>query len=108
MLVPGGKGVIFCLCTMNPKANPRSSDPVEATETSTLPVFYLHVKNKLKVKLNFLLSLPSFRLFGVDDDQGEGTELEGSKVTGPVQACPSYAATAALPASGPITATLTG
>ncbi|KAE8283512.1 WD repeat domain phosphoinositide-interacting protein 1 [Larimichthys crocea] len=48
------------------------------------------------------------RLFGVDDDQGEGTELEGSKVTGPVQACPSYAATAALPASGPITATLTG
>ncbi|XP_073350219.1 WD repeat domain phosphoinositide-interacting protein 1 isoform X1 [Pagrus major] len=47
------------------------------------------------------------RLFGVDDDQGEETESEGSEVTGP-QACPSYAATAALPASGPVTATLTG
>ncbi|XP_035036314.1 WD repeat domain phosphoinositide-interacting protein 1 isoform X4 [Hippoglossus stenolepis] len=48
------------------------------------------------------------RLFGSDDDQGEGTESEGSEVTGPAQACPSYAATAALPASGPVTATLTG
>ncbi|XP_044038663.1 WD repeat domain phosphoinositide-interacting protein 1 isoform X4 [Siniperca chuatsi] len=48
------------------------------------------------------------RLFGVDDDQSEGTVSEGSEVTGPAQACPSYAATAALPASGPITATLTG
>lgn len=57
--------------------------------------------------------LPSFssssvRLFGVDDDQDEGTEPEGSEVTGPAQAYPSYAATAALPASGPVTATLTG
>uniref|UniRef100_A0A8C2X7T8 WD repeat domain, phosphoinositide interacting 1 n=1 Tax=Cyclopterus lumpus TaxID=8103 RepID=A0A8C2X7T8_CYCLU len=47
-------------------------------------------------------------LFGVDDDQGEGKEAEGKEVTGPAQACPSYAATAALPASGPVTATLTG
>ncbi|XP_070778783.1 WD repeat domain phosphoinositide-interacting protein 1 [Enoplosus armatus] len=45
------------------------------------------------------------RLFGVDDEQGEGTETGGAEVT---QACPSYAATAALPASGPVTATLTG
>ncbi|XP_077413003.1 WD repeat domain phosphoinositide-interacting protein 1 [Vanacampus margaritifer] len=36
------------------------------------------------------------RLFGVDDDLM------------PAQACPSYAATVALPASSPITATLTG
>ncbi|XP_029293039.1 WD repeat domain phosphoinositide-interacting protein 1 isoform X2 [Cottoperca gobio] len=48
------------------------------------------------------------RLFGIDDDEGEEGESEGSEVTGPAQACPSYAATAALPASGPITATLTG
>ncbi|KAM6913667.1 WD repeat domain phosphoinositide-interacting protein 1 isoform 2-T2 [Lycodopsis pacificus] len=48
------------------------------------------------------------RLFGVDDDQGEVMETEGSEVPGPAQTCPSYAATAALPASGPITATLTG
>ena len=59
------------------------------------------------------MSLPpscflALRLFGSDDDQGEGTESEGSEVTGPAQACPSYAATAALPASGPVTATLTG
>uniref|UniRef100_A0A8D0A9U0 WD repeat domain, phosphoinositide interacting 1 n=1 Tax=Sander lucioperca TaxID=283035 RepID=A0A8D0A9U0_SANLU len=47
-------------------------------------------------------------LFGIDEDQGEGTESEGSEVTGTAQACPSYAATAALPASGPVTATLTG
>uniref|UniRef100_A0A671UGX1 WD repeat domain, phosphoinositide interacting 1 n=1 Tax=Sparus aurata TaxID=8175 RepID=A0A671UGX1_SPAAU len=38
---------------------------------------------------------------------GEGTESEGSEVT-ETQTCPSYAATAALPASGPVTATLTG
>ncbi|XP_056262637.1 WD repeat domain phosphoinositide-interacting protein 1 isoform X2 [Pseudoliparis swirei] len=48
------------------------------------------------------------RLFGAGGDQGEGSEAEGSEVTGPEQACPSYAATAALPASGPVTATLTG
>uniref|UniRef100_A0A3B4UZY6 WD repeat domain, phosphoinositide interacting 1 n=1 Tax=Seriola dumerili TaxID=41447 RepID=A0A3B4UZY6_SERDU len=36
------------------------------------------------------------------------TESQGSEFTGPAQACPSYAATAALPASGPVTATLTG
>ncbi|XP_037647892.1 WD repeat domain phosphoinositide-interacting protein 1 isoform X2 [Sebastes umbrosus] len=46
------------------------------------------------------------RVFGVD--QGEGTESEGSEVKGPAQAFPSYAATAALPPSGPVTATLTG
>lgn len=50
----------------------------------------------------------SSRLFGVDDDQHEGTESEGSEVTGQAQAFPSYAATAALPASGPISTTLTG
>uniref|UniRef100_UPI0037E913D8 WD repeat domain phosphoinositide-interacting protein 1 isoform X2 n=1 Tax=Semicossyphus pulcher TaxID=241346 RepID=UPI0037E913D8 len=47
------------------------------------------------------------RLFG-DDDHNEGTESEGSEVPGPTQAFPSYAATAALPASGPVSATLTG
>ncbi|XP_075938379.1 WD repeat domain phosphoinositide-interacting protein 1 isoform X2 [Anarhichas minor] len=47
------------------------------------------------------------RLFGVDDDQGEVMETEGSEIPGPAQTCPSYAATAALPASGPVTATLT-
>lgn len=55
----------------------------------------------------FPLSSSSRRLFGVDDDQGEGTESEGSEVM-ETQTCPSYAATAALPASGPVTATLTG
>ncbi|XP_059203903.1 WD repeat domain phosphoinositide-interacting protein 1 isoform X2 [Centropristis striata] len=48
------------------------------------------------------------RLFGSDDDEGEEGLSEGSEVTGPVKACPSYAATAALPPSGPVTATLTG
>ncbi|XP_029997445.1 WD repeat domain phosphoinositide-interacting protein 1-like isoform X2 [Sphaeramia orbicularis] len=48
------------------------------------------------------------RLFGVDEDQAEVSDPEGSKVTGPAQTCPTYAATAALPATGPITATLTG
>nr|XP_033944935.1 WD repeat domain phosphoinositide-interacting protein 1 isoform X3 [Pseudochaenichthys georgianus] len=48
------------------------------------------------------------RLFGIDDNVDEGEESEGSEVTGPAQACPSYAATAALPVSGPTTATLTG
>ncbi|XP_020499904.1 WD repeat domain phosphoinositide-interacting protein 1 isoform X1 [Labrus bergylta] len=55
------------------------------------------------------------RLFGDDDDDdddnddhNEGTGIEGSEVTVPTQAFPSYAATAALPASGPVTATLTG
>lgn len=57
----------------------------------------------------FLLSVfPSSRLFGVDVVQDEGTKSEGSENTGPAQAFPSYAATAALPASGPVTATLTG
>ncbi|XP_074511166.1 WD repeat domain phosphoinositide-interacting protein 1 isoform X1 [Sebastes fasciatus] len=46
------------------------------------------------------------RVFGVD--QGEGTESEESELKGPAQAFPSYAATAALPPSGPVTATLTG
>ncbi|XP_028268414.1 WD repeat domain phosphoinositide-interacting protein 1 [Parambassis ranga] len=48
------------------------------------------------------------RLFGADDIEGEGTEPEGPADTGPAQSCPSYAETAALPASGPVTATLTG
>ncbi|XP_070712204.1 WD repeat domain phosphoinositide-interacting protein 1 isoform X2 [Pempheris klunzingeri] len=48
------------------------------------------------------------RLFNVDDDKVEGGESKSSAVTGPVQTCPSYAATAALPASAPVTATLTG
>ncbi|KAF7652419.1 hypothetical protein LDENG_00097120 [Lucifuga dentata] len=48
------------------------------------------------------------RLFGVDEDHSEGTESEGSEVTGLAHAYPSYAATAALPATGPVTATLTG
>ncbi|XP_068193760.1 WD repeat domain phosphoinositide-interacting protein 1 isoform X2 [Antennarius striatus] len=43
------------------------------------------------------------RLFNVDDFMGS----EGSETTGP-QTCPSYAATAALPSSGPVSATLTG
>ncbi|KAI3359446.1 hypothetical protein L3Q82_002944 [Scortum barcoo] len=48
------------------------------------------------------------RLFGVVDDPVEGTKLEVLEITGPVQTCLSYAATAALPAFAPITATLTG
>lgn len=44
----------------------------------------------------------------MDDGPSEGTESEGSGVKGPAQPLPSYAATAALPASGPITPTLTG
>ncbi|XP_008288447.1 WD repeat domain phosphoinositide-interacting protein 1-like isoform X2 [Stegastes partitus] len=47
------------------------------------------------------------RLFGADDDeQSEGAEPERSEVT--AQSCPSYAQTAALPPSAPVTATLTG
>ncbi|KAM9843712.1 WD repeat domain phosphoinositide-interacting protein 1 isoform 2-T2 [Aulostomus maculatus] len=48
------------------------------------------------------------RLVGAEDDHVDCTETEGSEVTEAAQACPSYAATAALPASGPVTATLTG
>uniref|UniRef100_A0A8C7HIV0 WD repeat domain, phosphoinositide interacting 1 n=1 Tax=Oncorhynchus kisutch TaxID=8019 RepID=A0A8C7HIV0_ONCKI len=48
------------------------------------------------------------RLFGEDEDKEEGVESEGSEVTVPVQACPSYAATVAIPATGPVTTTLTG
>lgn len=58
--------------------------------------------------LSCSLAIISSRLFGVDDGPSEGTESEGSGVKGPVQPLPSYAATAALPASGPITPTLTG
>lgn len=46
------------------------------------------------------------RLFE-DEEQSEGKDSEG-EVQGRPQVFPSYAATAALPASGPITATLTG
>uniref|UniRef100_A0A674MT01 WD repeat domain, phosphoinositide interacting 1 n=1 Tax=Takifugu rubripes TaxID=31033 RepID=A0A674MT01_TAKRU len=48
------------------------------------------------------------RLFGPDDEQTQETDSVGAEVTMPVQPFPSYAATAALPASGPVTATLTG
>ncbi|KAM3598186.1 uncharacterized protein V6R79_014688 [Siganus canaliculatus] len=48
------------------------------------------------------------RLFGGDEDQSEEAETGGSEVKVAAQPCPSYAATAALPASGPVTATLTG
>uniref|UniRef100_A0A674AVP7 WD repeat domain, phosphoinositide interacting 1 n=1 Tax=Salmo trutta TaxID=8032 RepID=A0A674AVP7_SALTR len=48
------------------------------------------------------------RLFGEDEDKEEGVESEGSEVTVPVQACPSYAATVAIPTTGPVTTTLTG
>ncbi|XP_068605898.1 WD repeat domain phosphoinositide-interacting protein 1 [Brachionichthys hirsutus] len=44
------------------------------------------------------------RLFNVDDFMGS----EGSEITGPAHTGPSYAATAALPSSGPATATLAG
>ncbi|XP_057717290.1 WD repeat domain phosphoinositide-interacting protein 1-like isoform X1 [Corythoichthys intestinalis] len=49
----------------------------------------------------------SHRLFSNDLDEGDQV-TQGSNITMPAQACPSYAATVALPASGPITATLTG
>ncbi|CAG5898534.1 unnamed protein product [Menidia menidia] len=49
-----------------------------------------------------------YRVFGVNDDKDEGAEPAGSGVMSPVQSTPSYAETAALPASGPVTATLTG
>ncbi|KAM4531876.1 WD repeat domain phosphoinositide-interacting protein 1 isoform 2-T2 [Odontesthes bonariensis] len=48
------------------------------------------------------------RVFGVDDNKEEGTEPDGSQVTGEAQSFPSYAETAALPAAGPVTVTLTG
>ncbi|KAJ3600562.1 hypothetical protein NHX12_031543 [Muraenolepis orangiensis] len=46
------------------------------------------------------------RLFGCEED-GEA-ESDGSPLSVPVPACPSYAATAALPTTLPVTATLTG
>ncbi|KAG1968342.1 WD repeat domain phosphoinositide-interacting protein [Pimephales promelas] len=45
------------------------------------------------------------RLFGSDK---EWEETEKSELTEPPQACQSYAATVAIPTSGPVTATLTG
>lgn len=48
------------------------------------------------------------RLFGKDDEQNEEMDSDGTIVTMPAQPFPSYAATAALPAPGPVTATLTG
>lgn len=48
------------------------------------------------------------RLFGPEDEQTQETDSVGTEVTMPAQPFPSYAATAALPASGPVTATLTG
>lgn len=72
-----------------------------------------HKKTKYKSPIScftsvLFLSYFSFsRLFGVDQEQqGEGTE--GLEITTPAQAFPSYAATAALHTSGPVTATLTG
>lgn len=59
--------------------------------------------------LNFLKTIViSPRLFGPDDEQNEETDSDGTIVTTPAQPFPSYAATAALPAPGPVTATLTG
>lgn len=49
-----------------------------------------------------------FRLIGDDDNQRGGPLAEVPQVTVHVQSPPSYAETAALPASGPFTATLTG
>lgn len=48
------------------------------------------------------------RLFGPDDEQNEEADSDRTKVPMAAQPFPSYAATAALPASGPVTATLTG
>lgn len=48
------------------------------------------------------------RLFGPEDEETQETDSVGAEVMMPVQPFPSYAATAALPASGPVTATLTG
>nr|XP_057905614.1 WD repeat domain phosphoinositide-interacting protein 1 isoform X3 [Doryrhamphus excisus] len=46
------------------------------------------------------------RLFGADEDQDEADKEIDAEST--MQACPSYAATAALPAAGPVAPTLTG
>ncbi|XP_059901920.1 WD repeat domain phosphoinositide-interacting protein 1 isoform X2 [Gadus macrocephalus] len=48
------------------------------------------------------------RLFCCDEDSGEETESERSNLNTPPPACPSYAATAALPTAVPVTTTLTG
>ena len=59
----------------------------------------------------FCLLLSADRLFGVDEDGGEGAESEESEVAAPMtQPCPSYAATVAMAttAGPPVTATLTG
>ncbi|XP_030237620.1 WD repeat domain phosphoinositide-interacting protein 1 isoform X1 [Gadus morhua] len=48
------------------------------------------------------------RLFCCDEDSGEETESERSNLNTPPSACPSYAATAALPTAVPVTTTLTG
>ena len=50
----------------------------------------------------------SLRLFCCDEDSGDEMESEGSNLNAPAPACPSYAATAALPTTVPVTATLTG
>ncbi|CAL8317342.1 unnamed protein product [Arctogadus glacialis] len=47
------------------------------------------------------------RLFCCDVDSGEETESERSNSNTPPPACPSYAATAALPTAVPVTTTLT-
>ncbi|KAL0993569.1 hypothetical protein UPYG_G00109880 [Umbra pygmaea] len=46
------------------------------------------------------------RLFGEETE--EEAESDGSEVTLPIQACPSYAATVAIPTTGQVPATLTG
>ncbi|XP_061567555.1 WD repeat domain phosphoinositide-interacting protein 1 isoform X2 [Cololabis saira] len=48
------------------------------------------------------------RLFGADESDEVGSVPVGSQVTETAITLPSYAETAALPASGPVTATLTG
>ena len=50
----------------------------------------------------------SLRLFGCDENSGQEVESDGSNLNVPAHACPSYAATAALPTTVPVTATLTG
>lgn len=50
-----------------------------------------------------------FRLVGVDDETHSGEmKSEGGQLTQETHSSPSYAETAALPASGHATATLTG
>ncbi|KAM9394191.1 WD repeat domain phosphoinositide-interacting protein 1 isoform 2-T2 [Pholidichthys leucotaenia] len=68
----------------------------------------LYIYNVDPVEGGECLLAHKHRIFGADDDQSEDTNPERSEITTPAQLPPSYAETAALPGSGPITATLTG